>query len=126
LDSHRLKLARCVEETCDANDRIELQEGKRGGRIIEVHGTVSETLPKGCGERVQIHFQPNSECGSGTHARTNSAQFGACDGLMKPEGATPESLIAKSIEAESAASLIEHSAGVPVDCIVCTLSIFLV
>src|SRR5690606_91142 len=59
-------------------------------------------------QSLRVYLQAHGERRFGAEAGAHAAAFLACNRLVKLERAAPESLVAKSVEAEGVSTLLQH------------------
>jgi len=84
----------------DADDRVELEQRQRGGRIVEIDAPAPELLLELGGQRVHVHLEPDGERRRGAHAGSDPAVVLAFDGLVELERVAPPGLVAERVVAE--------------------------
>src|SRR5581483_10507011 len=115
LDTHRLQAAIGVKEAGDSHHRVELHQGQRVRRIIEVNLIVSQFLHQVGWQGIHIYFQPQSQRLSGADPRANPSKGLTLDSLVELERVAPERLVSKGIKAEGPSAIGEHAACVEQD-----------
>src|SRR5262249_23455855 len=92
LNADRRDLAALIEVPGDADHRVELQQRKRGRRVVEVDLPALEQLAQRVRERVEVDLEPDGERARGAETRTHAAVLGAGDRLVEVKLAAPEVL----------------------------------
>ena len=108
LNPYRLEAVIRVEEPCDTDHRIELQERESDCRVIKVHLTLLELFDERCGERIDIDFQADGQRGLWAQAGTDTSKFCSLDRLMEFKRISPESLVVEGGESKHLPTLIKQ------------------
>src|SRR5207253_8256387 len=108
LDSNRLQSSLRIEKTGHTQNRVQLEQRKCCGGIIQIDIPFLKSRYQAGGKRVHIHLQPDGESGCRTNSRSYSAQFCSFDCLVEVQCVAPKSLIAERIEAKDALALLNH------------------
>jgi hypothetical protein len=112
LDSDRLQLAVGREEAGYPEDRVQLQEGERRRRNLQIHFPLLDAVDERSGERVCIDLQPDGQGGLGAHARAHAAELLARDGLMQLDRVPPEGLVSEGVVPKDLAPRFDHGVRV--------------
>ena len=121
LDAQGPEPALAVGHARHAHHRVEPQERHDGGGAAQVDLAGLKRIDERLGERIHIDLETDRQRRLGADAveakvgRGHAAQRAALDGLVQPERAAPEILVAESVEAESAAAFFDHPCGVAHD-----------
>src|SRR5438046_650311 len=104
-----------IENPGHADDGVQLQQGQRRCRIVEIDLAGLELLLQRRGEGVQVYLEPDREGGLGAHAGPHAAVLFAGDGPMQLQRPAPERLVAEGVEAEGPPPFPHHALAVVVD-----------
>src|SRR5262249_48423794 len=107
-ESHCFKTAILVKGSFQTEDGIELDQGQRSRRIIEVDLTLLDLLHQIRGQRININFQTNCERRLGTHPWSDAAELAALNCILKFELICPVDFIAERVVTENSPSFLEH------------------
>src|SRR5215831_19268803 len=103
LNAERAQRAAPVEESRYTDDGVEFEQRQRDGRVVEIHGALTQLLPQRLRERVEVHLETDRERGLRADAAADAAEAAALDGLVQLERVAPERLVAEGVEAEGVA-----------------------
>jgi len=123
LDARGLQRSLLVENSGNANNRIQLQQRQRRGGIIEIALTFLQRLHKRRRKRIDIHFQPHRQRRCGTNSGTHTAKLCPFDRLMQMNRIASKRFIAERIKAKNFPATIGQAFRVIVS-IVIRLRIF--
>ena len=107
-DADRTQLATVVKESPDSDDRIELEQRKRGCRAGEVDAVIEDVRLKLRWQCVDVHLETERQGPLGAQARSDSAIAAAGDRSVQAQRVTPEGLIAKRVEPEDFPSAVQY------------------
>ena len=99
-----------VQEALDAHDRIQLEQGDRGGRVVEIDFLLFHLLDEVRGKRVHIDLQADFQRGFRTQPGTDAAELLAGDGLVQLEAHRPRTLRRRRCRSGRFVSLLRSSA----------------
>ena len=108
LDADRLQGSVLVEESLDANHRVFLEQGQRGGWVVEIDFPFLDRADEISWQRIGIDLQPQGQCGFWAYARTDAAELLALNGVVEAKGVTPEGLATERIIPEDVSALSEE------------------
>ena len=97
-----------VEESAHADDRIELEECKRRGGIVEIDTALAQRFPQLRRQGIGVHLEPERKRRLRAQAGTDATICASGDGLVQTQRVTPESLVAESVLTEYPASAFHH------------------
>src|SRR3569833_411993 len=100
LYADRLQAQPGTERARQTDNRIELQQRQRHRQIIKIHQPGAQLPLQGSWQSIDIHLQANGERRFRADTGAYSSKTTAFDRLVQPQSASPESLIAKGVEAE--------------------------
>jgi hypothetical protein len=75
LDTHRAKTAIFIKEARDSYDSVQLQQGQRYCRVIQIHLTLSKLPDQVFRQRIDIDLQANRQSGRRTDTRAYTAKL---------------------------------------------------
>src|SRR5579872_1163736 len=108
LDADGAKRSLRIDETGQANYRVQLEEGDGRCGILEIHFSEFQCRDEVGGKRVDVDFEANGERGGRTYSWAYAAKLCAFDGLMELESVAPEGFVAECVEAKSLFALFGH------------------
>lgn len=101
-----------IEETGEADDRVEPQQFDRGLRRVEINLAGAELGFELLRQGIGIHLQPQRKGRCRCEPRSDPAPGFPLDGIMHPQGIAPESLISKSFETERLPPFLQHGGDI--------------
>ena len=97
-----------LEETGNANDRVDLQQKKRVGRIVQIHLAGLDGRGDLLRYRIHVDFESELKRLFGADAAAHSAELFPFNRLVKLKLPAPEILAAKSVEAENLPTILQQ------------------
>jgi hypothetical protein len=117
LDADRTQPS-ALEESRQADDGLQPEQGERRGGIVEVHVAAAK-LPHEIGRQpVEIDLEPHRKRRTRAHSRADAAELRSGDCLVQPKRVSPECLVAEGVEPERPQAFLYHRASVGMDGVV--------
>jgi hypothetical protein len=95
-----------------ADDGVELEQGERRRRVVEVHPPRPKLILERGRKRIHVDFQADRERGPRADASADAAESLAFDRLVKLKRVPPVGLVSEGVVPEYAAPLFERRLGV--------------
>src|ERR1051326_8618235 len=112
LDSERIQALLRVKKTGDTDYGVELQQGQRVGRVVQIHPPGGQFLFQRLGQGIHVHFQSNGQSSAGADARTDTAVIRALNRLVQLKRVAPEGLVPERIKSENVPAVLQRRESV--------------